>query len=152
MCCYLDFKVFISLLRSTERLFSKTYLSFNAFHRLIKPSNRTHKLDPLASGNAQPIWLAQACTLFGIHYMKPGSPRRRLLDREMGMWDWLGPCYPLSLGHSDWFWAWRWTHRIGWAHPLPHHQITVIGSGQRVWGHGIQAWLMRSSLGVVCGL
>lgn len=120
-------------------LFSKIYLSFNAFHKLIKPSNRAHKLDPLASGNAHPIWLAQACALFSIHHMRAGSPRRRLLGREVSVRDWLGPSYPLSLGHSDWLWARRWAHGIGWSHSSPHHQITVIGSGQGVWEHGTQA-------------
>lgn len=124
LCRYLDFRSPSLLLLSTEMLFSKISLSFNAFHKLIKPSNRIHKLDPLASGNAHPIWSAQAHALFSIHPGRAGAPRRRLLGGKVGTRDWLGPPYPLSPDHSDWFWA---------------------GGG----GQGIQAWLIRIILGVV---
>lgn len=60
--------------------------------------------------------------MFSIHHMKAGSLARRLLGLELGIW-------------------------IGWAHPTPYHWVTVIGSGQRGWGHGIQAWPIRIILG-----
>lgn len=92
-----------ALLR-TEMLFSKIYL-FNAFHKPVEPSDSTRRLDPPASGNANPIWLGQEFALFSVRHMRAGSPRRRLLGKRVGTWHWLGPSYALSLSHSDWFWA-----------------------------------------------
>lgn len=101
---YIDFKVLFPHLLRTEMSFSKIYL-FNAFHKPIKPSDSTHRLDPPSSGNANPIWLGQEFALFSVHYMRAGAPRRRLLRKRVGTWHWLGPSYALSLSHSDWFWA-----------------------------------------------
>lgn len=104
-------------------LLSKTYLSFNAFHELIKLSNSTRKLDPLASGNAHLICLSQEFAWFSIHDKRAVSPGRRPLGTEVGTWDWLGPSYSLLPGHSDSFW-------------------------ERGCGHGIQAWPIRITLGL----
>lgn len=115
--------------------------------------------------------------LFSIHHMRAGSPRRRLLGREVSKWDWLGPSYALSLGHSDWFWARRWADGIGWAHPTLYHWVIVIGSrhggghmglagpilfpitrsqwlvlGRWCGNTGLKHDLSESSLDVVCGL
>lgn len=90
----------------------KTYLSFNAFHKLIKPSNSRHKLDPLASGNAHLICLSQEFALFSIHGKTARSPGRRPLGTEVDTWDWLGPSCILLPGHSDWSWERGWGHRI----------------------------------------
>lgn len=106
MYCHLDFKVFLfpyPLLLSIGMLLSKTYLSFNAFHELIKLSNSTRKLDPLASGNAHLICLSQEVAWFSIHDKRAVSPGRRPLGTEVGTWDLLAPSYSLLPGHSDSF-------------------------------------------------